>query len=785
MFISLDLETTGMDPSKDKIIEFGAVKFDLEGEKERLSFLANPGIALPQIITHITGITDKDLTQAPPFSEKIEEVKNFLGDLPIIGHNIEFDTGFLRKNGLGIPNPEYDTVKLASILLPGLQSYSLEILSHILKLEHVEKHRALDDSIAAMELFIKLAKEFSALPERIFKRITPLLHRTDWPLAKFLLTLKPSKTAPDSLIPPPRKKEQPPETALPKYYDSLLSTSTSGLFEYTPPYEGLVKKLISDAGKDSCIAVPHQLFMEIEAEISDSFAKIDSPSKYISLKRLEEFEASDVFLGHEISALLKYIIWLGHTKTGLLSEVALFNLEKETLSRINADKNFANPEEEQFFAAAIKKDESASALCTHDYLIENTPPVHDLTIIALDKFIKSLFYHSSLYVKLDILLRPLKLLQQIKPENAAIQSLTSKSTILFGLIGMIFEKFNDENPYGPRVTVTEFEIQSREWKSSVQSITSLIEVSKELGEIVDQKTLPHLKNWKSLLEILQNIFIKPDLDSSITWLEKDMMGEIAAKSVPVSLKPRMDEILKNCENYKILSENLDLSDDGLYAKNLIGLPQDLPLFPYDRENKDIDIYITQDDKGGDQSLVSNLVGFLKEKRGKTAIIFNSKASLQYFTLALAPQLKKLEIKTVSQLTGSSGKTLEKFRQDPDNSILLLTPNFWENFAGNELINTLIIHKIPFCPPGDAFLTAMSRNSGDPFNEFQIPQAISDLKKIINRLNPSEEISEVIILDSRLVTKSYGKDFIRELSTLSTPKIISASGLNSIVKQFHH
>ena len=77
MFISLDLETTGFDPIKDKIIEFGAIKFDLTGKREELSFLINPGIPLPQIITHITGITNKDLTSAPQFEEKSEERREY------------------------------------------------------------------------------------------------------------------------------------------------------------------------------------------------------------------------------------------------------------------------------------------------------------------------------------------------------------------------------------------------------------------------------------------------------------------------------------------------------------------------------------------------------------------------------------------------------------------------------------------------------------------------------------------------------------------------------------
>jgi len=160
MFISLDLETTGFYPEKDKIIEFGAVKFDLNGQIETMQFLINPEKELPEIVKHITKIQDEDLIDAPLWEEKREEVQNFIQDFPIIGHNIKFDTAFLRANGIELTNPEFDTQTLSTILLHNLPSYSLEIISQLFDLKHQDKHRALDDAIAAMELFQELRKKY-------------------------------------------------------------------------------------------------------------------------------------------------------------------------------------------------------------------------------------------------------------------------------------------------------------------------------------------------------------------------------------------------------------------------------------------------------------------------------------------------------------------------------------------------------------------------------------------------------------------------------------------------
>ncbi len=346
MFISLDLETTGFDPKKDKIIEFGAIKFDLQGNKETLQFLVNPGITLPQIITHITSITDKDLAYAPKFEDKIEEIKAFIGDSPIVGHNIQFDINFLTENNIEIKNPLYDTFKLSGILLPSLPSYSLEILSGALNLKHKEKHRALDDAIAAMELFLTLSKIFQNLEEKTIKRIHSLCEKTSCPLKDLLLSLNYNASEKIAIN---QIKETPQHSDISEELDLIINEKNSALFETTPPYIDLITQLSNKIDKDSYIAIPNQMFKHAGDYLPEEICKIDSPEKYISLKRLEEFENKKFFEEYEFSALLKYIIWANQTLTGHLNEITLFNEEKVTIHQINIDKNISKPKEEYFY----------------------------------------------------------------------------------------------------------------------------------------------------------------------------------------------------------------------------------------------------------------------------------------------------------------------------------------------------------------------------------------------------------------------------------------------------
>lgn len=768
MFISLDLETTGFDPKKDKIIEFGAIKFDLDGKKETLQFLVNPGITLPQIITHITSITDKDLKDAPKFTDKIEEIKAFIGDLPIIGHNIQFDINFLVENNIEIKNPLYDTFKLSGVLLPSLPSYSLEILSSALNLKHKEKHRALDDAIAAMELFLTLSEIFQNLEDKTIKRIHSLCEKTTCPLKDLLLSLN-HQPSTKTFVKETKKPSIPSDVS--EELNLIINEKNSALFETTPPYIDLIAQLSTKIDKDSYIAIPNQMFKHAGDYLPEEICKIDSPEKYISLKRLEEFENKRFFEEYEFSALLKYIIWTNQTSTGHLNEITLFNEEKITIHQINIDENISNPEEEYFYKKALEKDVSSATVCSHDYIIESQLPntsaqkIKELLIFDLEKFTKTLFFKTSGYIKLEILLNQLRLLKELHPENKTIESLISKSTILFGLIGMIFEKYNDQNQFIKRVIVSSYILETKEWKDAVTSFTNLFEISKELSEINNEKTHGLLQAWKNSLKNLQEILLNPNLENLMIHIEEDFFEGIVIKSSPLFIKNSLNKILNNCDIYKIISENLNLQDNGEFIKKSFGLEEKIPLYLESKKQENIKISIFRENNEEKISLKTFLKDLLIEKKGSTAIIFNSKEQLKYFTLEIGRSLHETPIKIVSQLTGSLGKLQEQFKKDPENSVLFITPNFWENFQNYELINTLIIHKIPFDPPSDPFIITMSKNFQDPFMEFQIPKAIFALKKLINSLNTSDQEKKVIILDDRIVTKDYGKKFMQNIENL--------------------
>ncbi len=173
-FVAFDLETTGLDPSKERIIEIGAVRYerDASGDfvpSDRFETLVNPGRTLSDEIVKLTGLTDMDLAGKMEPWAAISSFHSWLGDDPLVGHNVLFDLGFLRYEGFRTPekngprlkfNPTViDTLELARHMLPHMRRHKLDMVAGQLGIEMGSHHRALDDAKTAGQIFLSLYEE--------------------------------------------------------------------------------------------------------------------------------------------------------------------------------------------------------------------------------------------------------------------------------------------------------------------------------------------------------------------------------------------------------------------------------------------------------------------------------------------------------------------------------------------------------------------------------------------------------------------------------------------------
>lgn len=173
-YIVLDTETTGLSAS-DRVIELAAIKV-VRGEiVDRRNQLFDPGRSLPPFITGLTHITDDMLRGKPPIAQVLPRFLAFVDGLPVVGHNIQFDIGMLRREAerAGIPfrlAVAADTVTMSRRLLPDVPSHSLGALVDLLHLECQPAHRALADVYATQALYQYLLALEAARPAPSHKK---------------------------------------------------------------------------------------------------------------------------------------------------------------------------------------------------------------------------------------------------------------------------------------------------------------------------------------------------------------------------------------------------------------------------------------------------------------------------------------------------------------------------------------------------------------------------------------------------------------------------------------
>ncbi|MBI5946616.1 MAG: 3'-5' exoribonuclease [Chloroflexi bacterium] len=184
-YVALDLETTGLDPDRDRITEVGAVRFAEDGTVvDTFERLVNPGRPIPLFIQQLTGITEADVAGAPPLAEIVPELTRFVDGSIVVGQNVRFDLGCLRRERVDLGVPGIDTVQMSRLLLPHRQPRNLVDLAAGLGVEAGEHHRALPDARTAAAIFVALRRHAETLAPELRGQLARLVGLNDLPLAE-------------------------------------------------------------------------------------------------------------------------------------------------------------------------------------------------------------------------------------------------------------------------------------------------------------------------------------------------------------------------------------------------------------------------------------------------------------------------------------------------------------------------------------------------------------------------------------------------------------------------
>jgi DNA polymerase III subunit epsilon len=164
--VAVDLETTGLSPLVDKIIEIAAIKITPEGEVTTYHQLINPLIEIPEFTIQFHGLTNEDLKNAPTIKKPLKDFWEFVGRHPMIAHNSTFDLGYLIKSSHDFqiefpPLDIYDSCRYGRAVYKGREetptNFKLSTLSSYVGF-NLTHHVAIEDTFACLKIMAHLAK---------------------------------------------------------------------------------------------------------------------------------------------------------------------------------------------------------------------------------------------------------------------------------------------------------------------------------------------------------------------------------------------------------------------------------------------------------------------------------------------------------------------------------------------------------------------------------------------------------------------------------------------------
>jgi DNA polymerase-3 subunit epsilon/ATP-dependent DNA helicase DinG len=325
---------------------------------------------------------------------------------------------------------------------------------------------------------------------------------------------------------------------------------------------------------------------------------------------------------------------------------------------------------------------------------------------------------------------------------------------------------------------------------------TLVELGQDLSEELEdlQNSISNL--YRRLAEIEMNIsalVCKPEPDR-VYWVEMQPNGNrLAFNAAPLHIGSLMEKFLWHEKSSVVLtSATLTAGGEFDYLRSRLNADEadELTLgSPFDFENAAM-LYLVNDipepnDLNGYQRAVDAcLVRLSKATGGRLLALFTNYAQLKRTSQIISPILTEDGIQVYEQGDGASANTLLETFREAEKAVLLGTRSFWEGVdVPGSALSVLVIVKLPFDVPTEPIVAARSETFDDPFNEYNLPEAILRFRQGFGRLIRTQtDRGVVVVLDRRILTKRYGRAFLESLPTCHV-KVGSMSDLPRTASQW--
>ena len=785
-YVVVDLEATSTG-SKAKIIQVGIVVIENGEIVQQYSTDVNPHEALDSHIKELTGLTDQRLAAAPEFSQVAEKIFELVKDGIFVAHNVQFDANLLAEflffEGYELRTPRIDTVELAQVFYPQLEKYNLGILCQELGIPLEQAHTALSDAQATAELFLCMRQKMFGLPKGLLERLLDfadsLLYESyllieevyqeqsilvDRDLVEvqglFLRKEKPvlsprklSKNFQTNIALLDLEEREPQANFAQKVQEFIENERVSFIQAQTgigKTYGYLLPALSLEKEEGILLSVPtkilqNQVMQEEARRLEEVFHlsvhSLKGPQNYL---KLDAFHAA--LLEEESNRLytlfkMQLLVWLTETETGDLDEIGQLYRYQQFLPKLIHDGNLPKTSLfwlEDFWRRGQKKARTCQLLVTnHAYLVtrlEDDPSLLEGRLLIMDEAQKMLLTLENLSQKSYSLTDLLDQLDQTLLDTEEMLQRRLIESIRFELSHLLEQFLSGKRRICPTSTMTQLKQDFTELE--LQAFDEYKRFFSADGEF--WLSASDLSSKKVIISSSRN----QRLLFSQIFPEKSQLIGVSA-TLEISSRVSLPELLG------FPDAAFDRMVETFQEKQEILVLKDFPL-------------VTETSQEEYAKALVQLIEELMLMKEPILVLFTSKELL----LSVSDSLTFAHL---AQYKHGEPAQLKRRFEKGERELLLGAGSFWEgvDFSSHPRVIE-VVTRLPFQNPEEPFTKKMNQElrleGKNPFYDYQLPMAIIRLKQAMGRaLRNSHQSSSVLILDSRMVTKRYGKQIARSLS----------------------
>jgi DNA polymerase III epsilon subunit-like protein len=791
-FISLDLETTHLDPREGKIMEVGAVEVELYVNEDphtttqfgvgvkfgkSYSSLVNPEIEPSAEALILTGISAEDLKAAPSWKDVKPILQKFIKDQVLAGHNFGFDLDFLANQGLRLKNEYFDSLELAQTFCPDIPSFSLEYLIQEFGIQAESSHRASSDSQSSAYVLAAALNRFLSFDLKLQEKIRGYLERSKLNFRNLILDLPKAqgKKLPRPKTKLPENLNQNPEFGefLKAWPDKTLILLPLGFRE-----EQAVFDLLAGLKNPGIVAAPSAGFL---AGVPEN-QRLTHPSWAFCENRLTWLESQEALGDFACKILIKIAILKSFSNLPDLSLLRWTKGEREALKLVQVNPEVCLKHNCGYVKGLRLKehythflDPEALFRLVKDWKL-NWPEIpalfFDLARIE-DEFSQSL---SEIW-NLRSIRREFSPLYALDPGTPAwfskipkgVEEIANELDLFFGILHLVYRK--NEGDFAENVVLDETESRDERFEKLSGAALKLLEKLKIFTAYLEEQIslgsgelafelLALQKKIQSFLEFVQEFFFERK-ESNVYWLRFNNEW-VDLGAMPQEIKSSWKKFSQNFASSTIIDAKLPRTS-LTYFLNRLGIndyrEQELCIAEPKFEPK-IKIFPKARSR-------QEQIELLKSLEGRSLVILPSEAKLKEIYKSILAEKVFVQSVLAYKYSGNLHVVERKFHER-ENALLLLTSRAFLRYLFKlPLVQNLVIWKLPFEAPGNRPAVLMKKDANSFMTEV-LPRAVCLLHTILIRFfKASTSKPQVFILDPRVLT-DYDQEFYKYLAEVVEP-----------------